>query len=88
MWLLFHFTEEPKDQNIIELQKKENIFLGENRGNPHEFSRMVIDSGADLVFGHGPHVLRAVDIYKRDLLHTVLEILLHTLDLIFREIEV
>ena len=26
---------------------------------------MVIDSGADLVFGHGPHVLRAVDIYKR-----------------------
>ncbi len=25
---------------------------------------MVVDAGADIVFGHGPHVTRAVDIYK------------------------
>ena len=24
----------------------------------------MIDNGADIVFGHGPHVLRAVDLYK------------------------
>jgi len=40
------------------------IFLGENRGNPYKFSREVIDAGADIVFGHGPHVTRAIDAYK------------------------
>jgi poly-gamma-glutamate capsule biosynthesis protein CapA/YwtB (metallophosphatase superfamily) len=29
-----------------------------------EFARAMIDSGADVVVGHGPHVLRAVEIYK------------------------
>ena len=39
-------------------------FLGENRGNVYKFARTVIDAGADVVFGHGPHVTRAVDLYK------------------------
>lgn len=34
-------------------------FLGENRGNPVAFARAAVDAGADLVIGHGPHVLRA-----------------------------
>lgn len=38
--------------------------FGENRGNVVRFSRSVIDAGADLVLGHGPHVLRAMEIYK------------------------
>ena len=46
------------------VQKKTEIFLGENRGNPYKFSRAVIDAGADIVFGHGPHVTRAIDSYK------------------------
>ncbi len=44
-------------------QKKE-YYVGEDRGNPHEFARMAIDAGADIIFGHGPHVTRTVDIYK------------------------
>jgi len=40
------------------------MFLGENRGNPYEFARMAIDAGADVIFGHGPHVTRAIDIYQ------------------------
>jgi poly-gamma-glutamate capsule biosynthesis protein CapA/YwtB (metallophosphatase superfamily) len=40
------------------------MFLGENRGNPHAFSRAVIDAGADLVVGHGPHVVRGMEFYK------------------------
>lgn len=40
------------------------IFLGENRGNVVQFSRAVVDAGADLVLGHGPHVLRAMELYK------------------------
>lgn len=46
------------------LTKETEIFLGENRGNPHEFARLVIDAGADIVFGHGPHVTRAIDLYN------------------------
>lgn len=44
--------------------KKKESYLGEDRGNPYEFSRVVIDAGADVVIGHGPHVPRAVDLYK------------------------
>jgi poly-gamma-glutamate capsule biosynthesis protein CapA/YwtB (metallophosphatase superfamily) len=36
-------------------------FLGENRGNPVAFARTAVESGAALVIGHGPHVLRAAE---------------------------
>lgn len=39
-------------------------FLGENRGDPIAFSHAVIDAGADIIFGHGPHTVRAMEIYK------------------------
>ncbi len=40
------------------------IYLGENRGNVYRFAHCVIDAGADIVFGHGPHITRAVEIYR------------------------
>ncbi len=40
------------------------IFLGEDRGNLREFAHIAIDAGADVVYGHGPHVTRAVEVYK------------------------
>ncbi|MDR1830346.1 MAG: CapA family protein [Candidatus Fibromonas sp.] len=46
------------------ITRKTEMFVGENRGNPYEFARLAIDSGADMVFGHGPHVPRAIDLYK------------------------
>lgn len=46
------------------LTRKSEMYLGENRGNPYQFARDVIDAGADVVFGHGPHVSRAIDLYK------------------------
>lgn len=39
-------------------------FLGENRGHLRRFARRVIDAGADLVIGHGPHVPRGFEVYK------------------------
>lgn len=50
------------------ITRKTETFLGENRGNPYEFARMVIDAGADVVLGHGPHVTRAIDSYKNRLI--------------------
>lgn len=44
--------------------RKTEIFYEENRGNVYEFARKVIDAGADVVLGHGPHVTRAIDCYK------------------------
>ena len=38
-------------------------FLGENRGSLRELAHYCIDHGADLVYGHGPHVVRAVEVY-------------------------
>lgn len=54
-------AEGSKHQHIT---KKTETFYGENRGNVYLFSRAVINAGADVVFGHGPHVARAIDIYK------------------------
>jgi hypothetical protein len=40
------------------------IFHEEDRGNVVEFARAMVDAGADLVLGHGPHVARAMELYK------------------------
>jgi hypothetical protein len=40
------------------------IFLGEDRGDLIAFSHAVIDAGADVVFGHGPHVMRGMEFYN------------------------
>ncbi|MBK6905142.1 MAG: CapA family protein [Saprospirales bacterium] len=44
--------------------KAYETYYGENRGNVHAFAHTVIDAGADVVFGHGPHVTRAMELYK------------------------
>lgn len=44
--------------------KKTEIFYGQNRGNVYEFAHRMVDAGADLVIGHGPHVVRAQELYK------------------------
>ena len=40
------------------------FYLGENRGSLRAFAHHCVDLGADIVFGHGPHVTRAVECYK------------------------
>jgi poly-gamma-glutamate capsule biosynthesis protein CapA/YwtB (metallophosphatase superfamily) len=39
------------------------VFLGEDRGNPVAFAHAAVDAGASVVFGSGPHVLRAAEWY-------------------------
>ncbi len=40
------------------------LFHGENRGDVYKFSHELIDAGADIIFGHGPHVTRGIEVYK------------------------
>ena len=39
------------------------MFFGEKRGDPRAFAHAVVDAGADLVLGHGPHVMRGMEVY-------------------------
>jgi poly-gamma-glutamate capsule biosynthesis protein CapA/YwtB (metallophosphatase superfamily) len=39
-------------------------YKGAKRGDVHIFAHTVIDAGADIVLGHGPHVSRALEKYK------------------------
>lgn len=58
----FHGGAEGKTHNRV--NRKTETFYGENRGNVYEFAHAVIDAGADIVFGHGPHVVRAAELYN------------------------
>lgn len=40
-------------------------YYGEDRGDVYEFSHVLIDAGADIIFGHGPHVTRGVEVYNK-----------------------
>ncbi|NQV15393.1 CapA family protein [bacterium] len=43
-------------------------YFGEARGAMIQFSRSMVEAGADLVMGHGPHVARAAEVYKGKLI--------------------
>lgn len=57
-----HLGAEGADQSRVPTGPE--TFFGENRGDPRAFARAVIDAGADLVVGHGPHVLRGLEFYQ------------------------
>jgi poly-gamma-glutamate capsule biosynthesis protein CapA/YwtB (metallophosphatase superfamily) len=48
----------------VHVNKGTETYVGENRGNVTAFAHTVIDAGADIVIGQGPHVPRAVEVYK------------------------
>lgn len=39
-------------------------YYNEDRGELRSFCHAVVDAGADLVIGHGPHVLRGMEVYQ------------------------
>jgi len=58
----FHGGAEGFD--AMHVKNEVEYFYGERRGNVVKFAHTAIDAGADIVVGHGPHVPRAVDVYK------------------------
>src|SRR5690606_35573553 len=50
--------------NYQHVPRKNELFYGEDRGNVYAFSHHMVDAGADIIFGHGPHVSRAIEVYK------------------------
>jgi len=62
----FHGGAEGEDVERLPFAEEE--YFGEPRGDVVKFARMMIDAGADFVFGHGPHVVRAMENYKGHLI--------------------
>ncbi|MFI0432347.1 MAG: CapA family protein, partial [Candidatus Nanopelagicales bacterium] len=61
-----HMGAEGPDR--LHLTGESEIFYDEDRGNPIEFARAAVDAGADVVVGHGPHVLRGMEFYNGKLI--------------------
>jgi hypothetical protein len=58
----FHGGAEGADFEHV--PKADEEFYGESRGDVYKFAHTMIDNGADVVFGHGPHITRAIEVYK------------------------
>ncbi len=62
----FHGGAEGLDKaHVVDGAEK---YLGENRGDLKTFAHAMIDAGAAVVLGHGPHVLRAMELYRGHLI--------------------
>lgn len=48
----------------IHVPRGPETFYGEDRGDLRAFTHAVVDAGADLVLGHGPHVPRGMELYQ------------------------
>ncbi|MEQ6166646.1 CapA family protein [Ekhidna sp. MALMAid0563] len=54
-------AEGSKHQHVT---REREYYYGEDRGNVYELAHLMIDNGADVVLGHGPHIVRAIEVYK------------------------
>ncbi|MBE7381644.1 MAG: CapA family protein [Leptolyngbya sp. SIO1E4] len=50
--------------DALSVKDRTEFFFSENRGNLVQFSRAMVDAGADVILGHGPHVPRALELYQ------------------------
>lgn len=51
-------------ENHRRVPKRNEYYFDENRGDVHAFAHAVVDAGADVVFGQGPHVSRGIELYN------------------------
>lgn len=54
--------------DALRVKNRTEYFFSENRGNMVQFSHAMIDAGADLILGHGPHVPRALELHQNKLI--------------------
>jgi hypothetical protein len=66
--LIVSFHAGAEGSKATRVPRRHEIFLGQDRGDVYEAAHAVIDAGADVVLGHGPHVPRALELYKSRLI--------------------
>jgi hypothetical protein len=62
----FHGGGEGVDYEHVPCEME--TYINEKRGDVHAFAHNAIDAGADLIFGNGPHVNRAMELYNNRLI--------------------
>lgn len=61
-----HMGSEGEHAYVV--RNHDEIFLGQNRGNIYQLAHQLVDYGADVIVGHGPHVMRGIEVYKDKLI--------------------
>jgi poly-gamma-glutamate capsule biosynthesis protein CapA/YwtB (metallophosphatase superfamily) len=64
--VIIHAGAEGADQ--LHTPRGTQFYLGEDRGNARAFAHAVINAGASIVFGSGPHVIRGIERYRGHLI--------------------
>lgn len=67
-FVIVSFHGGAEGSTAVRVPKRKEFFLEEDRGDVFEFAHSVINAGADIVLGHGPHVPRALELYKNKLI--------------------
>jgi poly-gamma-glutamate capsule biosynthesis protein CapA/YwtB (metallophosphatase superfamily) len=62
--VIVSFHAGAEGRNVEHVPFAEEKYFGEPRGDVVRFSRSMVDAGADLLVGHGPHVVRGMELYK------------------------
>jgi poly-gamma-glutamate capsule biosynthesis protein CapA/YwtB (metallophosphatase superfamily) len=62
--VVFSFHGGAEGANARHVPGTTEIAWGEERGDVRALGHAAVDAGADLVLGHGPHVLRAMEVYR------------------------
>lgn len=62
--VLVSFHGGAEGEAALHLPFAEERYYGERRGDVVAFARRAVEAGADLVLGHGPHVPRALELYR------------------------
>jgi poly-gamma-glutamate capsule biosynthesis protein CapA/YwtB (metallophosphatase superfamily) len=60
--VLIHAGAEGADETHT--PRRTETYLGENRGDARAFAHAMVDAGASIVLGSGPHVIRGVERYR------------------------
>lgn len=66
--VIVSFHAGPEGVDALHVAEGSEFFAGERRGETRRFAREMVDAGADLLIGHGPHVLRGFEVYKGKLI--------------------
>ncbi len=62
--VLVSFHGGAEGSKALHVPRGKEIFMGEDRGDLRTFTRAMVEAGAHVVLGHGPHVARAMEFHK------------------------
>ena len=61
-WVVVMFHGGAEGAKAMHVPAGEEMFYGENRGDLRTFARKMVEAGADIVIGSGPHVPRGMEV--------------------------